>query len=110
MWQFLAPERGDPFWGAPGVPKIGFWTPHFFNAVFEETVDVNVGQGYKQTVPYKAAALNIKGVIARQLNDDKTAEELFNQALAIYPDFVLAKGNIEEMKKSSEKISGDTSK
>ncbi|HAP01599.1 MAG TPA: hypothetical protein DCQ93_06715 [Bacteroidetes bacterium] len=76
----------------------------------KETVDVNVGQGYKQTVPYKAAALNIKGVIARQLNDDKTAEELFNQALAIYPDFVLAKGNIDDMKKSSEKKSGDTSK
>lgn len=65
----------------------------------KETVDVNVGQGYTQTVPYKAAALNIKGVIARQLNDDKTAEQLFNEALKIFPDFVLAKGNIEDMKK-----------
>ncbi|MEI7802263.1 MAG: hypothetical protein WCI97_06445 [Bacteroidota bacterium] len=65
----------------------------------KETIDINVGQGYNQKVPYKAAALNIKGVIAKQLNDNVTAEKLFNDALAVMPDFVLAKGNIEDLKK-----------
>ncbi len=65
----------------------------------KEQIDINVGQGYNQKVPYKAAALNIKGVIAKQLNDNVNAEKLFNESLAVMPDFVLAKGNIEDLKK-----------
>ena len=65
----------------------------------KEQIDINVGQGYNQKVPYKAAALNIKGVIAKQLNDNVSAEKLFNEALTVMPDFVLAKGNIEDLKK-----------
>ena len=63
----------------------------------KEQIDINVGQGYNQKVPYKAAALNIKGVIAKQLNDIVNAEKLFNEALGVMPDFVLAKGNIEDL-------------
>lgn len=68
----------------------------------KEQVDINVGQNYTQKVPYKAAALNIKGVIAKQLNDVATAEKLFNEALKVYPDFVLPKGNLEDLKKPKD--------
>lgn len=69
------------------------------------TIDVNVGQGYTQKVPYKAAALNIKGVIAKQLNENAAAETLFNEALKVMPDFVLPKGNLEDLKKTENKVS-----
>jgi len=67
-------------------------------------IDVNVGQGYTQKVPFKAAALNIKGVIAKQLNEYAAAEALFNEALKVMPDFVLPKGNIEDLKKEQNKV------
>ena len=68
------------------------------------TIDVSVGQGYTQKVPYKAAALNIKGVIAKQLNENAAAEALFNEALKVMPDFVLPKGNLEDLKKEQNKV------
>lgn len=67
-------------------------------------IDVNVGQGYTQKVPYKAAALNIKGVIAKQLNENSVAEALFNEALKVMPDFVLPKGNLEDLKNEQNKV------
>ncbi len=68
------------------------------------TIDVTVGQGYTQKVPYKAAALNIKGVIAKQLNENTAAEALFNEALKVMPDFILPKGNLEDLKKEQMKV------
>ena len=68
------------------------------------TIDVTVGQGYTQKVPYKAAALNIKGVIAKQLNENTAAEALFNEALKVMPDFILPKGNLEDLKKEQIKV------
>jgi len=64
-----------------------------------ETVSINVGQGYSQQVPYKAAALNIIGVIARSLNDNESAKKAFEDALKIFPEFILAQGNLDEMNK-----------
>lgn len=63
----------------------------------KETVSINIGQGYQQQVPYKAAALNIAGVIARSVNDNENAKKAFEEALKIFPDFVLAKGNLDDM-------------
>ena len=68
------------------------------------TIEVNVGQGYTQKVPFKAAALNIKGVIAKQLNENSAAEALFNEALKVMPDFILPKGNLDDLKKESSKV------
>lgn len=57
------------------------------------------GQGETQNVPYKAAAYNIRGAIAKGLKQTEVAKQAFNDALAVYPDFALAKSNLEELNK-----------
>jgi tetratricopeptide (TPR) repeat protein len=52
-----------------------------------------------QIVSYKAAALNIRGVIAKGLKQTDVARRAFNDALAADPDFALAKTNLEELNK-----------
>lgn len=49
-----------------------------------------------QNVPIKAAAYNILGFIARK-DDANTAKKLFEEALKIKSDFVLAKNNLDQM-------------
>lgn len=61
-------------------------------------------QGGGQEVPMKAAAFNVKGICALELNQEEAAKQNFNKALEIFPDFALAKGNLEIIakKKASE--------
>jgi tetratricopeptide (TPR) repeat protein len=59
-------------------------------------------QGGGQEVPMKAAALNVKGICAMELNQDAAAKENFIKALQIAPDFALAKGNLDAMDKKQE--------
>jgi len=56
-------------------------------------------QNGSQDAPMKAAAYNVKGVCALELNQPEIAKENFNKALQIFPDFVLAKTNLETMEK-----------
>lgn len=48
--------------------------------------------------PLKVAILNLKGMILRDQGDKVGAKKQFEQALAVAPDFVLAKQAIAEMK------------
>jgi hypothetical protein len=60
--------------------------------------------GQSQQVSLKAAAFNVKGIIGLELNQDDAAKQNFEEAIKLFPDFVLAKGNlgiIEERKKKS---------
>ncbi len=50
-----------------------------------------------QIVPLEAAIFNLKGVIAKDMDKEKEAGDLFKKALAIHPEFELAKGNMEAM-------------
>jgi len=50
-------------------------------------------RGQQQKVILKAAALNIKGVLAMDLNENAIAKVCFEEALKLTPDFVLAKNN-----------------
>ena len=52
-----------------------------------------------QQVFYKAAAENLMGVIYKDLKDLVKAKECFQTALAIQPDFLLAKNNLEALDK-----------
>jgi tetratricopeptide (TPR) repeat protein len=52
-------------------------------------------QGGSQSVVMKAAALNVKGICALELNQNQAALDNFNKALEIAPDFALANGNKE---------------
>lgn len=64
----------------------------------EDKVSMNVDQNTSQQVPIKAAAYNIKGVMQKELNKPDEAKIFFEEALKIYPDFALAKGNLEAIK------------
>ncbi|MFN0047803.1 MAG: tetratricopeptide repeat protein [Cytophagales bacterium] len=61
-----------------------------------EKKELNIGtgtRGEQQKVVLKAAALNMKGVLAMDLNENTIAKVCFDEALKLTPDFVLAKNN-----------------
>ena len=64
----------------------------------KQKVSIRV-QGGSQEAPMKAAAYNVKGICALELNQAAAAKENFNKALQLFPDFVLAKANLETMEK-----------
>lgn len=67
----------------------------------EQKVSIRVQSGM-QEVPMKAAALNVKGICAIELNQKEAAITNFKKALEIYPEFVLAKGNLENLEKAPQ--------
>lgn len=52
--------------------------------------------------PIRVAVLNLKGMIALDQGDKVGAKKLFEQALAIAPDFVLAKENLAKAKPAAK--------
>ena len=63
----------------------------------EQKVSINVDQNNNQQVPIKAATYNIRGVMYKEMNRPDDAINSFKEAVKIFPDFVLAKANIEAM-------------
>ena len=62
---------------------------------------VNIrGQQSSQDVPMKAAAYNVKGICALEVNQPDAAKQNFNKAIELFPDFVAAKGNLETLAKN----------
>lgn len=81
--------------------------------------ELNIGtgaRGQQQRVVLKAAALNMKGVLAMDLNENTIAKICFDEALKLTPDFVLAKNNadflVNKLKSSAPNTSpkGSTAK
>lgn len=71
-------------------------------------VTISDGKSDSQQVPIKAAAFNMRGVIALEINQPDVAKQNFEKALQLFPEFVLAKNNlektaVEEKKNPSEK-------
>ena len=64
----------------------------------KQKVNIRVQQG-SQEVPMRAAAYNVKGICAMELNQEEAAKQNFNKAVELFPDFALAKGNLEAMAK-----------
>lgn len=60
----------------------------------KQNVSIRNSNSSSQSVPMKAAALNVKGIVASDLNQDANAKEFFNQAIQLFPEFALAKGNL----------------
>jgi tetratricopeptide (TPR) repeat protein len=54
--------------------------------------------GEQEVAPLKSAAFNLLGTISHLQNDDKKAKAYFDASLMLYPDFTLAKNNIERLK------------
>jgi tetratricopeptide (TPR) repeat protein len=61
-------------------------------AVFQDA------KGATKEYPLKVSVLNLKGLLALDQNDKVGAKKAFNDALAIAPDFMLAKANLEKTK------------
>ncbi len=75
-----------------------------------EKIAINVDQSTQQHVPLKAAALNMRGIILKELSMVDKAKAAFEEALKIMPDFALAKGNLDLLNKpADEKKDGSAS-
>ena len=62
----------------------------------EQKVAMTIGQrGQQQQVTLKAAAINMKGVLYKEMGKVDLAKTQFEEALKIQTDFVLAKGNLQ---------------
>jgi tetratricopeptide (TPR) repeat protein len=68
----------------------------------EQKVRLDIGEGYAEEVPVLAAAMNMMGALAYKEKDNAKAKEWYEKAVAIFPDFVIAKQNLEELKKGAE--------
>jgi len=60
----------------------------------EEKVSISIQNG-SQDVPMRAAALNVKGICAMELNQPEAAKDNFSKAIEAFPQFALARSNIE---------------
>jgi tetratricopeptide (TPR) repeat protein len=67
-----------------------------------EKIAISVDQTTQQQVPVKAAALNMRGIIYKEMNMPDKAKAAFEESLAVMPDFALAKGNLDLLNKPPE--------
>ncbi|MCX7764314.1 MAG: tetratricopeptide repeat protein [Bacteroidia bacterium] len=74
------------------------------------SVRISTPDGRTQEVPLKAAALNVRGVLFKIQKENELAKKSFEEALKIYPDFLLAKGNLEELARESGSSKGQSEK
>jgi tetratricopeptide (TPR) repeat protein len=75
-------------------------------AAAKQNVSIRNSNSTSQSVPMKAAALNVKGIVAMDLNQEANAKDLFNQAIQLFPDFALAKGNLAALAQRDSKTTG----
>ncbi len=68
----------------------------------KEEVNITYGQGKNQKVPMTAAVWNIQGVLALENKDAATAQQAFAKAVELYPEFILAKSNLEALEKQAQ--------
>ncbi len=62
-----------------------------------DSLDIFVSEQQKQKVPIMAAALNFKGYIFAQKRDMANAKKYFETAIKVFPDFVMAKRNLQQL-------------
>jgi len=53
----------------------------------------------EQKVPLKAAVYNLNGIMLKESENKEDAIKAFEEALKLFPDFKLAKANLEDVKK-----------
>ncbi len=75
----------------------------------KETIPIS-GDDSRQNVPMKAAALNLRGIVLSEVNMPDKAKENFEAALKAFPEFTLAKKNLDALneKKDQDSLPGNT--
>jgi tetratricopeptide (TPR) repeat protein len=66
-------------------------------SVKDETISISLQDGRSQNVPLHAAALNLIGVMNLEQGKKDLAKSAFETAIKIYPEFLLAKNNLDAM-------------
>ena len=69
----------------------------------QEKMNINIDNQNSQEVPMKAAVLNLRGVLYKEMGQNDKAKDAFEQSIKIMPDFALAKANLELLNKPEEK-------
>jgi tetratricopeptide (TPR) repeat protein len=67
----------------------------------KQPVSMEVSNGYFEQVPALAAAYNMMGVLAFNEKKNEEAETYYKKAIALAPDFVIGKQNLESLKPKS---------
>lgn len=67
----------------------------------KESIAIATDDG-RQNIPLKAAALNLRGIIFSEINMKDKAKENFESALKVFPDFVMAKKNLDALNDKKE--------
>ena len=65
----------------------------------EQMVRLDLGEGYAEEVPVLAAAMNMLGAIAYKEKNNTLAASWYTKALEVFPKFVIAKQNLDELNK-----------
>ncbi len=68
-------------------------------SIKEKTIAISVEDGRSQDVPLAAAAMNLHGVLELEQGKKESAKTNFQTALKIYPEFILAKNNMDAIDK-----------
>ena len=67
------------------------------NGLEEQKITMNYGQAGSQHVNLKAAVINMLGVLELDMGKTDTAKQLFEQAIKLDPEFLLALSNLESL-------------
>jgi tetratricopeptide (TPR) repeat protein len=65
----------------------------------QQMVRLDIGEGYGEDVPVLAASMNMMGAIAYKEKDKTAAASWYKKAIDAFPQFVIAKQNLEELNK-----------
>jgi tetratricopeptide (TPR) repeat protein len=63
----------------------------------EKTIVITLQDGRSQDVPLAAAAMNLHGVMNMEQGKKDIAKNSFEMALKVYPEFLLAKNNLDAL-------------
>lgn len=63
----------------------------------KDSVDIFIDQNQSQPVPIQAACWNMRGYVYIQKQQYQQAAEAYQKAIQIYPDFVMARRNLQQL-------------
>lgn len=66
--------------------------------VKDKRIDITMQDGRAQEVPLHAAVMNLTGVMFLEQGKSDAAKAAFEAALKAFPEFILAKGNLDALK------------
>ncbi|HXW01154.1 MAG TPA: hypothetical protein VEC93_22275 [Anaerolineae bacterium] len=73
------------------------------STAMEQKVRLDIGEGYGEDVPVLAAAMNMMGALAYKEKNTDQAKSWYQRAVNVFPNFVIAKQNLDELNKPKEK-------